>query len=433
MDMTWAALILIGGLLLLLALGVEIAVSMGIIATVGLVVFVGQPLQQFAYSGWEIVNSFVLTAMPLFVFMGAILANTGIAGDLFRAADKWLGGLPGGIACSVIGANAVFGAMSGSSVAATATFGKIAFPEMEKLGYEPKLALGSIAVAGTLSVLIPPSLLFIVYGAWEGVSVARLFAAGLIPGIVLAVLLMVTVMVRVRLNPRLAPTASTPSRHERFATLPSLLPFLAIIALVLGVVFTGVMTPTESAALGAFLSIVLAAVRRRLSLTILRQSMEDAVKISAMVAFVLFTARVLGMVFAYLGVTKALAAGMLTLPLDKYGMLAVICLLYLVLGSFFDTFSMMVLTLPFVSPIVAGSGFDAIWFGVVFVILAEIGLVTPPFGLNLFVLNGAVPKHDVMTIAAACLPLLPALLLLVVLLTLFPQLALWLPEVLYSH
>lgn len=433
MDMTWVSLILIGGLMVLLALGVEIAVSMGIIATVGLVVFVGQPLQQFAYSGWEIMNSFVLTAMPLFVFMGTILANTGIVGDLFRGADKWLGGLPGGIACSVISANAVFGAMSGSSVAATATFGKIAFPEMEKLGYEPKLALGSIAVAGTLSVLIPPSLLFIVYGAWEGVSVARLFAAGLIPGIILAVLLMVTVMVRVRLDPRLAPTASRPSRHERFATLPSLLPFLAVIALVFGVVFTGVMTPTESAALGAFLSLALAAARRRLTLTILRQSMDDAVKISAMVAFVLFTARVLGMVFAYLGVTKALAASMLTLPLGKYGMLAVMCLLYLVLGCFFDTFSMMVLTLPFVSPIVAGAGFDGIWFGVVFVILAEIGLVTPPFGLNLFVLNGVVPEHDVMTIAAACLPLIPVLLLLVVLLTVFPQLALWLPGVLYSH
>ncbi len=431
MSLGLMSLILIGGLILLLAIGMEIAIAIGIMATLGLVLFVDQPLSQFAFSAFGIMNSFILTAIPLFIFMGTILANTGVIRGLFSGADKWLGNLPGGVACSVIGANAIFGAMSGSSLAATATFGKIAYPDMEKLGYNPRLALGSIVVGGTLSVLIPPSFVLIVYGGWQDVSVPRLFAGGLIPGIILALLLMLTVMVLVKLNPGLAPKPPKFTWGERLSAIKGVLPFVAVIVLVLGVIFGGIMTPTESAAMGAFLSIVLAVGYRKMSFTALKESMWTSIKITARIAFLLFTARVLGQVFQYIGLTGVFQSFMLELPLGKYGIFAIICIMYLILGMFLDTLSILVLTLPFVGPLISGLGFSPVWFGIVFVVLAEIGLVTPPFGLNLFVLQGAVPKHDVMTIALGALPFLIPLLLMIVILTVFPELVLWLPGIMF--
>lgn len=431
MSLSVMSIILIGGLLLLLALGLEIFAAIGIIASIGLLFFVGQPLQQFAYSGWALVNSFELTAVPLFIFMGAIFANTGTITSLFRGADKLIGYLPGGVNCSVIVSNAIFGAISGSSVAASATFGKIAFPEMEKLGYNARLSLGSIAAGGTLSVLIPPSVIMVVYGRWEEVSVAKLFAAGLIPGLILAILLMSTVIILCVINPKLAPVVRRASWKERIYALGDIAPFAVIMILVLGVIFKGVMTPTEAAALGAFLSIILAIIYRTMTFSALKDSMMTAVRISAMCYFIMFAARVLGMVFQYIGLTSAFAEFMLELPLGKYGIFAIICVMYIILGMFFDAFSMMVLTLPFVGPLVTELGFSIIWFGVVYVVLVEIGLVTPPFGLNLFVLHGVVPKYDVMEIVMGVLPFIIPMLITIVILIAFPDIAMFLPRLLY--
>jgi len=431
MSLELMSVTLLVGLVLLLAFGVEIFVAIGLVASLGLLLFVGQPIQQFAFSGWDLMNSFTMTAVPLFIFMGAIFANTGVIRTLFLGADKLIGNLPGGVACSVLGANAIFGAISGSSIAAAATFGKIAFPQMEESGYDPRLGLGSIAVGGTLSVLIPPSIILVVYGGWQEVSVAQLFAGGMIPGIILASFLVLTVVVQVKLNPSLAPQALKFTLRERLTALIEMLPFLAVIVIVLGVIFAGVMTPTESAAMGALLSIVLAVAYHRITFAAFKESMWTAVKITAMIAFVMFTARVLGQVFQYIGLTKAFSAFMVQLPFGRYGIFAIICVMYLIMGMFFDSFSMMVLTLPFVSPLISELGFSLIWFGVVFVILAEIGLVTPPFGLNLFVLHGVVPKHDIMTIVIGTLPFLLPMLAMVVILTAFPKLVLWLPGILY--
>ena len=431
MSLQLMSLILIGSLLLLLAMGVEIWVAMGVTAGIGLVFFVGQPLGEFAFQAWAYMNSFTLTAVPLFVFMGAIFSSTGTIHALFHGADRLLGILPGGIACSVIGANAIFGAISGSSVAAVATFGKIAYPDMEGLGYNPKLALGSIAVGGTLAVLIPPSVILIFYGAWEEISVVRLFAAGMIPGIILASLLMLTVVVQVKLNPSLAPKVVKYTWKDRLIALKEIAPFLVVIVLVLGVIFGGIMTPTEAASLGAFLSIVIALIYRRMSFAALKESMWSAMKITAMLACVAFTASALGIVFHHIGLTEAFGEFMLGLPLGKYGIFAVICVMYLFLGMFFESFSMLVITLPFISPLIFELGFDSIWFGVVYVVLAEIGFVTPPFGLSLFVLNSVVPKHGIVTVVLGALPFMIPLFLTVVILTAFPQLALWFPSLLY--
>ncbi len=431
MSLALMSFILLGGLIILLAFGVEIAPAMGIMAGLGLLIFVHQPLDYFPRAAFEIMNSFTFTAIPLFVFMGSIYANTGTISPLFRGAEKIFGNLPGSVASAVIVANAIFGAISGSSLAAVATFGKICFPEMEKTGYDAKLSLGAIAISGTLSVLIPPSVILIIYGGWQDVSVARLFAGGMIPGIMLAMLFVITVTIMVIRNPNLAPITPKFTLRERLKALIDLLPFLGVIVLVLGTIFGGIMTPTEAASLGALLSIVLAVIYRRMSFRALMESMWTAVTITSMIAFLLFTARMLGQVFQYIGLTDAFSAFMIGLPLGKYTLFAVICLMYIILGCFFDALSMLVLTIPFVAPIIKNLGFDFIWFGVTYVVLAEIGLVTPPYGLNLFVLKGVVPDYEITTIFWGTLPFLIPTIIMVVLLVIFPELVLWLPRILY--
>ncbi|MFC1956222.1 TRAP transporter large permease [Chloroflexota bacterium] len=433
MSLELMALITIGGLVLLVFIGLEVFAAVGIIAAIGLLFFVGQPLGQFPHFAFTSMDSFVLTAVPLFIFMGAIIANSGIVRSLFAAVNKLVGNFPGGIVTSVIAVNAVFGAMCGSALAATATFGKFAYPEMESLGYNQKLSLGTLAVGGILSTTIPPSAILIVYGAWSETSVPRLFAGVLIPGIILALLFMLTIIVKVLLNPSLVPKPPTSTWGEKLIAIRNLLPWLMVILIVLGVIFGGVMTPTEAAAMGGFLSIALALAYRRMSLAVLLESMWTAVKITSMIAFLIFTAKVLGQVFIYIGLVDLFSAYMAGLPFGRYGIIATLALMYLIGGMFIDDWSLLLLSIPFVLPVITGLGLTRIWFGVWYVMLAGAALITPPFGLNLFVLKSVVPKHDVMTIALGALPFLIPMLIVVALLTVFPELALWLPNLLYSR
>ena len=423
--------LLMGGLLFLLALGLEIAVAMGVVASVGLVFFLDKSLVQIAWSAWDSLNSFVLLAMPLFIFMGSVFAGSGAVQALFGALDKWIGFLPGGLASVVIAANAVFGAISGSSVAAAATFSLIAYPEMERRGYNPQLSIGSIAVGGTLSVLVPPSLILIVYGSWENQSVARLFAAAMIPGLILSLLLLITVIIWVKLNPAMAPRPARVSWKERLLAVKQLLPWIAVVGVVMGSIFGGLMTPTEAAALGAVLSLVIAWGYKSLSYKIIKDSFLTSVRVTAMVCFIIFAARLLSFVFQDIGSTEKLSSYILGLGLGKYGTITFLVILYLILGMFFDSMAMMLLTLPFVMPVLINQGFDPIWWGVTFVVLGEIGLITPPFGLNLFTIHGVLPQFSVIFIAKSSLPLLGTMILMVWILIFFPKLALWLPKILY--
>jgi tripartite ATP-independent transporter DctM subunit len=425
-----ATVLLMGSLLVLLGFGLEIGVAMGITAALGLVL-VDKPLVQMAWTAWESLNSFTLLAMPLFIFMGAVFSGSGAVHLLFAALDKWLGWLPGGLASVVIAANGVFGAISGSSVAAAATFSMIAYPEMEKRRYDPKLSLGSIAVGGTLGVLIPPSLILIVYGSWENVSVARLFAAAVIPGVLLMLLLLLTVIVMVKLRPALAPASAPASWKERMLALKDMLPWLVVIVIVMGSIFGGLMTPTEASGLGAVLSLGIAWYYGTLGYRMVRDAVLSAVKVTAMIGFIIFAARLLSFVFQDLGATAKLSGAVLGLELGKYGTMLAIVVLYLILGMFFDSFAMMLLTLSFVMPIILKLGYDPIAWGVIFVLLAEIGLVTPPFGLNLFTIHGVLPRFSVMYIARGALPFLAVMLLMVWILIMFQDLALWLPRLLY--
>ncbi len=426
MSIEMMSLFLLGGLLLLLVLGVEIAIAMGVVASLGLLLIINQSQDQIAWSAFRALNSFVMTAVPLFIFMGAMFANTGVVRSLFDGADKLIGGLPGGLAVATTGACALFGAMSGSGIAATATFGTICFPEMERKGYNHRLALGSIVVGGSLAVLIPPSVIMLVYGGMENVSIVRLFAGGIIPGIILTSLIILNIVIRVKLNPSLAPRTETKfTLREKLVAIRGLLPWVGIIVLVLGVIFGGIMTPTEAAALGAFLGIVVSLAYRRLTWLALKKSVVTTVKVTAMVGFLMAAATVLSFVFQSGGITEA--ATELLAPFNKWMALMIIYLIYLILGMFIDNISMLLLTLPFVMPIIDIFGFSRVWFGVVYVVMVEISTVTPPFGLNLFALKGVVPKYSIMEIAYSALAFYPSLFITLALVTVFPELVLWLP------
>ncbi len=423
--------VLIGGLFILLTMGLEIGWAIGIIAAVGLVLFVNQPLEQIARSSWASLNSFALIAVPLFVLMGSILANTGVSEYLFSALEKWVGPLPGGLTSTTIAGNAIFGAMCGSSLAATATFGRIAFPAMEKRGYDPGLALGSIAVGAILSPIIPPSILMIIYGSWQRISIVRLFAAGIIPGLMLTVLFIITIAIRVKLNPGLVPSPAKYSWREKLMGLKGVLPFVIVIVVVLGVIFGGVMTPTEAAAMGAFLSIVLSLAYRRLTLGVLKASLFDAVKVTSFALFILAMATVLSHVFNSAGIVVGVKDFVLGLPLGKYGILVLFYVMYLIMGMFFDSWSMLFITFPFVMPIIMGLNINPIWWGVIYVMAGEQSLVTPPFGMGLFVLRNVVPQHSIETIVRGSLPFLIPVYVNILILTAFPEIVLWLPGILF--
>lgn len=425
---TIMAITLIGGLIVLLALGVEVAWSIGIMAAVGLFFFLREPLDEFAWRSWTTLNFFTLTAAPLFIFMGSLLSNTGVAERLIDAVEKWLGRLPGGLVQSVIGGNAIFAAMCGGSLAATAVFGRVVFPEMEKRGYDPGLALGSIASAAILSPLIPPSILMIIYGSWQGVSIISLFAGGVVPGLLLTLLFVLTVIVRVKLNPSLVPYPHKVSWRERITAAKEILPFAFVIVATLGVIFGGIMTPTEGASLGAFLSIILGLVYRRLNMAILKASIFDTVRVTSFAMFIMAMTVVLSHVFNAAGITAGVKDFVLGLKIGKYGVLIMLLALYLVMGTLFDSWSMLFLTFPFVMPIITAVNINLIWWGVIYVMAGEQSTVTPPFGLGLFVLHNVAPQHSIWTIARGTLPFLAAIYVNVLICTVFPQLILWLPS-----
>jgi tripartite ATP-independent transporter DctM subunit len=424
------AILLVVGLLVLLSLGLEIAWSIGIVAVVGLTWYIDQPISQVAETAWSSLNSFTLTAMPLFIFMGTILGNTGVNERLFAAIDKWFGHLPGGLAMSVIAGNAIFGAMCGSAMAATATFGKIAFPVMEKKGYSPRLGLGAIASADILSPLIPPSILLIIYGSWQGISIVDLLAAGLIPGLTMMILLMLAIVVQVKLNPSLIPKPVKFSWKQRFAAILEVLPFAALIVGVLGAIFGGFMTPTEASALGAFLSLVLTFAYGRLTFKILKQSLLETVKVTSFSLFIMAMATLISHVFNSAGIIPLIKDFVISLPIGKYGILVLFFVMYFFMGMFFDSWSMLFLTFPFVMPIIHSLDINLIWWGVVYVMAGGQASMTPPFGLSLAILHGVVPWHPMETIARGAFPFLIPIYVNILLLMLFPQLALWLPSLL---
>jgi tripartite ATP-independent transporter DctM subunit len=426
------AIVLALVLVAVLLTGLPIGASMFLVAMAGMLFFTPQPLFSIGSQAWYVSNSFTLTALPLFIFMGQLFSETGIADKLFWAVDRWLGWLPGGIAASVIGASAVFAAISGSSVAGAATMGSVVLDPMKERRYNRGLTLAVVAAGGTLGILIPPSIIMIVYGSFRGLSVGRLFAAGMIPGILLAAGFLVTLFVILKVRPTWAPAAQHYTWRQRMAALLDLIPSVIVIAIVLGGVFGGIMTPTEAAGVGCAGVALSAIVYRKLTRDTLKRAISQAARTTAMVMFVVIAAQGLAFLMHYLGLGAALGGTLLGLGLGRYGVLAVIVIFYLTLGMFFEGISIMVITIPVVVPIVTGVGFSEYWFAVPLVIMIEAALLTPPVGLNLYVLNSLAPDADILSIAKSCTPFYIPMLLTVVLVVAYPEVVLWLPRLIYG-
>ncbi len=416
-------------LLVLMASGTRIALALGVVGSAGLLFLV--PMPQLSAVGervWSSVNSFAFTAIPMFILMGAFLLRSGVTSDLFSTMLKWLGRLPGGIAHATVAACGIFAAVSGSSLATAATMGMTACPEMIKRGYSPSLTYGVVAAGGTLGILIPPSIAMILYGSLVGESVSALFIAGIVPGLLLIASFMIVVYVWSLVRKGAAPSSISCSWSEKLRSLSNILPFLLLILGVLGSLYLGVTTPTEAGALGALLAGALCAVKKQMTLRVLRDSVMDTVKVTSFLILIVAAASIMGYVFDYITLPRTLVEVIKGVQLEPWAVVATLVLFYAILGMFIEPISMMLMTLPVAFPIVTSVGLHPIWFGIILVMMIEIGLVTPPVGVILFILKGMYPDVDFRDIVYGVIPFVAALLLNVVLLYLFPNLVLWLPN-----
>lgn len=417
-------------LLGLLAISVPVAAVMGVLGLALNDMYSFMPLQRaMGEIIWNASSEYILIAIPLFVMLGEILLRAGIAERVYNAAAQWLSWLPGGLMHANIGTSAMFAATSGSSVATAATISTVAIPQIKPRGYDERLFLGSIAAGGTLGILIPPSINFILYGLLTNTSVPRLYLAGFIPGALLAGLFMMIVLVFCLADRSKGGTPLETSWASRIRVLPDLLPPMFIFLAVVGSIYAGWATPTEAASLGVVAALILAAWERKLSLSMLRAVAEGTMRTTALIMLIILAAQFLNFVLAAIGLTDGLGKWIEGLGLGKYGTMVLIIAFYLVLGCFMETISMMILTTPFIAPIVFSLGWDPIWWGIVLTVMIEVALITPPVGLNLYVVQGMRNRGPVSDVIWGAIPFVFAMLALVGLLMAFPGLALWLPSV----
>lgn len=417
--------------LVLILLGTHIYVALGVTGMLGLYLFRGSDVLPMAVTSFiGQTTTYELLALPLFVLMGHVLAKSPIGADLYNLAARWLSWLPGGLAIASVGACTVFGAVSGVSVAGVAAIGPMAVPEMIKYGYAVKIAAGSVVTAGALAMLIPPSVPFIIYSAITGESVAKLFIGGIVPGLVLAFGLSLYILVRVKISPELAP-ASADLRFtwaDRWAALGRVWPTAILIFLVLGSIYLGVATPTEASALGAAGAFLVAGlVYRAMSLQRVIQIVRESLRISVAIMLIIGCAKIFGDYLNMVRLPEALTNALLTLHLPPMAMMLAIQALLILGGMFVDAASLIVITTPIFLPLIKALGFDLLWYGIVLVINLELAVVTPPVGLNLYTLRGCCPFLSVEEIIRASLPFLMVQLACLLLFTLYPPLALWLP------
>ena len=416
-------------LLIFLGTGVWVGISMIGVSTIGMLMFTSRPVgDAMATTMWSMGSSWSLTALPLFVWMGEILFRTKLSENLFKGLSPWLARLPGGlIHVNVLGC-AIFAAISGSSAATVATVGKMSIPELRKRNYPESFLLGTLAGSGTLGLLIPPSIILIIYGVTVEESIAKLFIAGVIPGIVLALLFMVYVISWSIKNKEIMPIISEDfSFLEKVKQSGQLLPVVLLIFSVIGSIYTGIATATEAASLGVLGALVLSYFQKSLTKESFKKSLLGATKTSCMIAFILAGSSFLTLAMAFTGLPNNLAVFINTLQLSPYMLLLVLTIFYIILGMFLDGISAVVLTMAIIEPMIRQAGFDMIWFGVYLVIVVEMAQITPPVGFNLFVLQG-MAKRDMGFIARSAFPLFLLMILAVIIIIAFPQLALWLPE-----
>ena len=416
-------------LLIFLGSGVWVGISMIGVSTIGMMMFTSRPVgDAMATTMWSMGSSWSLTALPLFVWMGEILFRTKLSENLFKGLSPWLSKLPGGLIHVNILGCAIFAAISGSSAATVATVGKMSIPELRKRNYPESFLLGTLAGSGTLGLLIPPSIILIIYGVTVEESIAKLFIAGIIPGVGLAILFMIYVVGWSLRNKRIMPIISEDfSFVEKIKQSGQLLPVVLLIFAVIGSIYAGIATATEAASLGVLGALMLSYFQKSLTKESFSKSLLGATKTSCMIAFILAGSSFLTLAMAFTGLPKNLAVFIDTLQLSPYMLLLVLTIFYIILGMFLDGISAVVLTMAIIEPMIRQAGFDMIWFGIYLVIVVEMAQITPPVGFNLFVLQG-MAKKDMGFIARSAFPLFLLMIFAVIIIIAFPQLALWLPE-----
>ena len=429
MTEVYLTIFFIGVLLFFLGSGIWVGISMIGVSTIGMIMFTSRPVgDAMATTMWSMASSWSLTALPLFVWMGEILFRTKLSENLFKGLSPWLSKLPGGLIHVNILGCAIFAAISGSSAATVATVGKMSIPELRKRNYPERFLLGTLAGSGTLGLLIPPSIILIIYGVTVEESIAKLFIAGIIPGIGLALLFMIYVVGWSLKNKKIMPVISEDfSFIDKVKQSGQLLPVILLIFAVIGSIYAGIATATEAASLGVLGALVLSFFQKSLTKESFSKSLLGATKTSCMIAFILAGSSFLTLAMAFTGLPKNLAIFIDTLQLSPYMLLLVLTIFYIILGMFLDGISAVVLTMAIIEPMIRQAGFDMIWFGIYLVIVVEMAQITPPVGFNLFVLQG-MAKRDMGFIARSAFPLFLLMILAVVIIISFPQLALWLPE-----
>ncbi|HYH37276.1 MAG TPA: TRAP transporter large permease [Azospirillum sp.] len=423
----------LAGTILVMLTGMPIAFALGVVSVGALLAFEGpRSLEFLAETFMGGLDDFTLVSIPMFVLMGAAVASSRAGRDLYEALDRWLYRVPGGLVISNLGACALFAALTGSSPATCAAIGKMGIPEMRRRGYPDEIATGSIAAGGTLGILIPPSLTFILYGIATESSIGRLFLAGVVPGIMLTALFMAWTWWSVRRSGHQLYAADFRfSWREKFASLPKVLPFLAIIFAVMWALYGGVATPSEAAGVGALFCLLLAVVLYRMwRVRDLVAIFRDTTKESVMILMIIGTSILFAYMLTNLYLTQTLAEWIASLDVNRWVLMAAINAMLLVAGCFLPPAAIILMTTPILLPIITAAGFDVVWFGVILTINMEVGLITPPVGLNLYVINGIAPDVPLAKILWGSLPYVVCMLLAIVILCVFPGIATWLPDTL---
>ena len=416
-------------LLFFLGTGVWVAISMISVSAIGMMLFTSRPVgDAMATTIWGTSSSWTLTALPLFVWMGEILFRTKLSKNLFEGLSPWMQKLPGGlIHVNVVGC-ALFAAISGSSAATVATVGKMSIPELRKRRYPERILLGSLAGSGTLGLLIPPSIILIIYGVTVQESIAKLFIAGILPGIMIAAIFMLYVVFWSLLNKKIMPKSfENFSFFQKIKKSKQLLPVIILILAVIGSIYTGIATATEAASLGVVGALVLSYFQKSLNLKTFKESLMGATKTSCMIAFILAGSSFLSLAMGFTGLPRNLAIWIQNMDLSPYVLIFVLMVFYIILGMFLDGISAVVLTMAIIEPMIRQAGFDMIWFGIFLVVVVEMAQITPPVGFNLFVLQGMANK-DMGFIARSAFPLFILMILAVIIIIIFPEIVLWLPQ-----
>ena len=416
-------------LLIFLGSGIWVALSMVGVSAIGMMLFTSRPVgDAMATTIWGTSSSWTLTALPLFVWMGEILFRSKLSENLFRGLSPWMQKLPGGLIHVNIVGCALFAAISGSSAATVATVGKMSIPELRKRNYPEKILLGSLAGSGTLGLLIPPSIILIIYGVAVQESIAKLFIAGIIPGIMIALIFMSYVVIWSLINKKDMPNIiENYSFLEKIKKSKQLLPVIFLISAVIGSIYIGIATATEAASLGVVGALILSYFQKSLTLETFKSSLMGATKTSCMIAFILAGSTFLSLAMGFTGLPRNLAIWIESMSLSPYVLIFVLMFFYIILGMFLDGISAVVLTMAIIEPMIRQAGFDMIWFGIFLVIVVEMAQITPPVGFNLFVLQGMANK-DMGYIARSAFPLFLLMVLAVIIVVIFPEIVLWMPE-----